>query len=272
MSTPSTADTENRRGPAVLSRGLRVLRAFTDLKPEWGVRELGRELRMDPATVHRILKTLKTEGFLQYEPSRRIYTIGTEFYRISAIVQQTSPVIQSALQIMAELVTECEETVSLGMYDAQALACTIIRQVQTTKSIRHVSREGFGWPLHAGAGAHAILAFLDREVVETVLSRPLAQFTKYTPRDPATIRKSLLKVRRLGYSLSNEECTIGGVGIGAPVWNANGVFGALVVVMPKSRYRAGVEKWIGPRVAAAASRLSSALGGRRTREGTEGPF
>lgn len=264
MPTPAIPKPENPKGPPVLSRGLTVLRAFTDIKTEWGVRELGRELRMDPATVHRILKTLQAEGFLQYEASRRLYTIGTEIYRISAIVQQTSPVIQSALRIMADLVADCEETVSLGIYDAHSMAFTVIRQVQTTKSIRHVSREGYGWPLHAGAGAHAVLAFSSPEVVEAVLAKPLAQFTRHTPCDPSAIRRSLVKVRSVGYSLSNQECTIGGVGVGAPVWNANGIFGALVVVMPKSRYKSGVEKSIGPKVAAAAARLSTALGGKRS--------
>jgi len=241
-----------------------VLRAFTDLKPEWGVRELARELGTHPTTVHRVLRGLTAEGFLQYEVSHRTYVIGTELYRMGARVQHTFSLTEAALPIMKGLVAECHETVSVGIYDPQRLTYSVVAQAQSESPIRHVPRLGHPWPLHAGAPAQAVLAFLDPAVIESVICEPLAGFTPSTITDPAALRKLLSEIRRRGYACSRGQAVAGGVAIAAPLWDARGAIGSLVLTMPDGRFENRLEKIIGPKVQAAAMLLSSALG--RTRE------
>lgn len=253
---------ERRRG--TLARVVDVLRAFTDSKPEWGVRELARTIRTDPTTAHRILRGLTGEGFLQYEASRRAYVVGTELYRMSARVQHTFSLTELALPIMKGLVAECHETVSVGIYDPQRHTYSVVAHVQSDNPIRHIPRLGYPWPLHAGAPAQSVLAFLDASVIETVLDKPLSGFTPLTLTDPAALRKLLSEIRGRGYACSRGEAVTGGVAIAAPLWDTRGVVGSLVLTMPAGRFRKGLEKKIGPKVKAAALEVSSALG--KTRE------
>lgn len=246
-----------------LARTVAVLRAFTDLKPEWGVRELAREIRTHPTTIHRILRGLTLEGFLKYEAPRRAYVVGAELYRIGARLQHTFSLTELALPIMKGLVAEYHETASVGIYDPQRRTYSVVAEVQSESPIRHVPRLGYPWPLHAGAPAQAVLAFLDPSVMEAVVAEPLAQFTPRTITDPAALGKLLAEIRRRGYACSRGEAVPGGVAIAGPLWDASGVVGSLVLTMPDHRFTKGMEKVIGPKVQAAAMVISSALG--RTR-------
>ena len=255
---------KDQRKRGTLSRTVAVLRAFTDRKPEWGVRELAREIQTDPTTMHRILRGLTLEGFLRYEVPRRTYVVGAELYRMGARVQHTFSLTELALPIMKDLVAEYHETVSVGIYDPQRQTYSVVARVQSENPVRHIPRLGYPWPLHAGAPAQAALAFLDASVIESVLGKPLARFTSRTLTDPAALGNLLSEIRKRGYACSRGEAVTGGVAIAAPLWDSRGVVGSLVLTMPDGRFRRGLEKKIGPKVKEAAMAVSSALG--RTRE------
>ncbi|QIK71643.1 helix-turn-helix domain-containing protein [Propioniciclava coleopterorum] len=53
-----------------VSRALKVLRAFSEENPSWGVTELANELDLDKSQVHRLLATLTRYGFVATVPRR----------------------------------------------------------------------------------------------------------------------------------------------------------------------------------------------------------
>jgi DNA-binding IclR family transcriptional regulator len=251
------------QGLAVLKRGLKVLRAFTELKPEWGVRELATEMQMPTTVVYRILRTFAMEGFLRYDKSRRNYRLGLELYRIGAIVHQNSPLTSIALPIMRELAQWSDETVLLGLYDPERVAMSFVAQVESDNPIRYVIKLGGLGHIHSGASGRAILAYLEPKVIDSVLSGPLEKVTDRTLTNPDEIRQVLKTIRKTGYAFSRGERIVGAFGVAAPVWDLNSVIGSLCATMPESRYKSGVEKIVGPKVQVAASRLSIAIGGKR---------
>jgi DNA-binding IclR family transcriptional regulator len=253
----------DEKGLAVLKRGLQVLRAFTEIKPEWGVRELAKEMQVPTTVVYRLLRTLTLEGFLQYDKSHRNYRLGLELYRIGAIVQQNLPLTSIALPIMKELAQWSNETVLLGLFDPERMAMSFIAQVESKNAIRYVVKLGGLESIHSGASGRAILAYLEPRIIESVLSGSLQAVTDRTLTDPEEIRQSLHKIRKSGYAWSRGERIVGAVGIAAPVWDFRSVAGSLCVTMPESRYKSGIEKTLGPKVQVAASRLSIAIGGKR---------
>jgi len=254
---------EPEQGLAVLKRGLQVLRAFTDLKPEWGVRELAKEMDVPTTVVYRILRTFAIEGFLQFDKSHRSYRAGPELYRIGAIVQQNMPLTSIALPIMRELAQRCDETILLGLYDAERLAMSFVAQVESSHPIRYVVKlGGLEW-IHSGASGRAILAYLEPKAIDSVLSKSLVAVTGRTLTNTEEIRRSLQKIRKTGYAFSRGERIVGAVGIAAPVWDFRSVIGSLCASMPESRYKTGIEKVVGPQVQVAASQLSIAIGGKR---------
>src|SRR5262245_42114715 len=61
-----------------------VLRQFSKTEPELGVSEIARRLGLDKATIHRVLRTLITERFVEQDPATKRYRLGFGVLDIAA--------------------------------------------------------------------------------------------------------------------------------------------------------------------------------------------
>ena len=88
------------------------------------------------------------------------------------------------------------------------------------------------------ATGRLLLAHARPEVLESYLSRVrFLTYTRYTVTDPDELRRLLVKVRRDGYALNDQEFVTGSTGIAAPVWNSKGeVIAALNLGTLTSRF------------------------------------
>src|SRR5690606_37844068 len=75
-----------------LAKGLQVLEAFSLDKPEWGVRELSRELGSNPASIHRIVTTLANSGYLEQDEESQRYRLGTRVLRLAGVYMRQNPI------------------------------------------------------------------------------------------------------------------------------------------------------------------------------------
>jgi DNA-binding IclR family transcriptional regulator len=77
-----------------------------------------------------------------------------------------------------------------------------------------------------------LLAHAHHDVVDTVLSRALVRYTRYTVTDPARVRAILADIRRNGHVISDRQVETISVSIAAPVRDASGtVVAALSIVV-----------------------------------------
>src|SRR5688572_23381049 len=67
---------------AGLRRGLEILGLFSDAKPEWGVSEVARELKILKSQIHRAIKTLEDMKYLRKDPVTRRYCLGFKAFEI----------------------------------------------------------------------------------------------------------------------------------------------------------------------------------------------
>ena len=66
-----------------VSKALALLELFTT-DVEWlGVREIGRILDINNATVHNLLRTLASSGFVEQHPETRKYRLGLALVRLA---------------------------------------------------------------------------------------------------------------------------------------------------------------------------------------------
>lgn len=121
------------------------------------------------------------------------------------------------------------------------------------------SRVGGRARMHATALGKAILAFSDRDFVDSVLSGPLLQQTEKTITDPAALRSELSRVRQERVAYDVEESRLGLFCVSAPVFAGQGgpVAGAISVT---GATELAIAKRYAPAVLATAMALSSAIG------------
>jgi DNA-binding IclR family transcriptional regulator len=118
---------------------------------------------------------------------------------------------------------------------------------------------GHTWPLHAGALAKALLAFMpDRDIV---LAQPLARLRPNTVTDPARLLEELEAIRRQGWARSQEETDVGVWGVAAAVLDAHGLpVAGIGLISPLERMAEDYEQRLVEQLARAVGAARGRLG------------
>jgi DNA-binding IclR family transcriptional regulator len=220
-----------------VEKALRILCAFTADRPMWGVRELSGHLGFSPATVQRLLQTLRSHGFVNQDPQTRHYRLGSIYYSFLHTLQSGLPVGQAAVPFMKQLLAQTRETVHLNVIDDTQRLC--IETLESARALKASMPIGSRSPLHAGASSKCLLAYSPPEFVESFLVKgPLPRITENTITDRERLRAELELIRSQGYAASLGE-TIPGLGsLSAPVLNHRSVLLAAVsLAVPEIRFR-----------------------------------
>jgi DNA-binding IclR family transcriptional regulator len=219
-----------------IEKALEILMAFNAGAPRRGVRDLSAQLGYSPATVQRILKTLKAYGFVAQDEQTRSYRLGGVYYRFLHTLQQAHPITEAALARMQRLALTTRETVHLNIVDGDQRLC--IETVEPLQPLKASMPIGSRSPLYAGASSKCLLAFSDDTKIEAYLKRvSLEAITPSTITGIDALRRALVRIREQGYALSQGEHNPGLGAMSVPVFNHRGMLSAaLSLAIPEIRY------------------------------------
>jgi DNA-binding IclR family transcriptional regulator len=223
--------------PNAIEKALQVLSAFQVDRPRWGVRELAGHLGFSPATVQRILQSLKAYHFIEQDPQTQQYRLGPIYYRFVEVLQSQHAVVQEAGAIMRRLSFETGETVHLNVVDGRERLC--IESVESVQSLKAGMPVGNRSPLYAGASSKCLLAFSpDAFVAAYLADLSPTPLTENTLVDKAALAADIAAIRRQGYAQSLAERTLGLGSLSVPVFSHNGqLLAALSLALPELRFR-----------------------------------
>lgn len=220
-----------------VEKALQIILAFSKERPTWGVRELATHLGFSPATVQRILQTLRLHTFVDQDPETRQYRLGNVYFSLYHTLQSTIPFSRTALPLMKQLVSKTRETAHLNIVDNDDRIC--IETVESPETLRASMPVGSRSPLYAGASSKCLLAFSSATFIDTYLSQvKLKPITSQTILNPATLKDALEDIRRQGYAISLGEHNPGLGAVSAPIFNHDGLLlAAISLAIPEIRYK-----------------------------------
>jgi DNA-binding IclR family transcriptional regulator len=221
-------------GPKVLEKALRMLDLFTTENPSWSVTEIARELDLPIPTAHRILRMLESRSYVMKSRSR--YCLGLGALELGRRAVASVDLRMRLGPVLRRLARETEETALLTVYHEARRGSLCVDRIETTHSLRLSIDIGRVTPIHAGASAKALLAFLDTPVIEDLLAHPLERLAPGTITDPERLRADLSEIRERGWALSQEENNLGAWGISAPVKFNGRVIAAIGFAGPMARH------------------------------------
>ncbi len=211
-----------------VSRALRVLRAFTEDHPSWGVTELADELDLDKSKVHRMLATLTQHGFTVLDPGTRRYTLGAALVQLGHRAEQ-SPGLRHRLEPhLDELAATTEESTVVCVPDGFRYRTIAARQ--GPGMVRYNTELGRSYPGHLGATGHAIFAFHHTVSVTDLLT---ADGHEPTEDEMAALRERHDRTRDDGHAVSDGEFDPRVASVAAPVMLEDQIFGSLSVLGPR---------------------------------------
>lgn len=200
-----------------------------------GVSDLSRALGVHKTTVSRLAATLAGRGLLERD-ERGSYRLGMTLVYLAGEVMADLQAVAVSRPVVQHLAETTRETVNLGVLHAGGVVC--VDQATGGSSIMSVSWIGRRTPLHCTANGKVLLAAMDDEQLEHVLTEPLGAYTPRSIVDPDVLRSELELCRRRGYASTIEELEEGLNAVAAPVHRGDGqVVAALSVAGPAFRLR-----------------------------------
>lgn len=248
-----------RRGIGSLVKAIDILFLFTDTSP-LGVRDIAQRLQIPATTAYRFVRTLRDRGLLEQDPQTRKYQLGLRLLELEGPILKHLDVRRAALPHMEDLAEHCNETVQLTLRRGTVGVC--IEVVESSEPLRVAPARGQSVPLHSGALAKAILAFLPKAEMDGYLdSGPLRRFTPNTLTEPNRLREELARIRKGGYAISLQEVYLGAAGVAAPIFDGAGrVVASLGVSGPIHRLTTSRLTGLAPEVLRHAEKISAQLG------------
>ena len=256
-----TVDSKNvNNAPSTVRKALEILEAFAEAGQPLGVTEISKKLNAHKSTVYRILQALSQKSYIHQDSVTEKYYLGFKILRMGAAILSQVSFRETGKETLKALAEETSQTVRLAVLEGSEVV--YIEHVDGKDPIRLHLQVGSRGPFYCTAAGKAILAFLQEEEREKVLSG--CQFERLTSKtiiDRIKFAGELEGVRKNGYSISNEEFREGIRAVGAPIFNMERmVIGAIAIVSPTFRMRNKDFPIFGQRVKKAAMEISQKMG------------
>lgn len=223
--------------------------------------DIAEQLSLPRQTVYRVVKQLEEIGLVIRNPSRERYCIGQRLNQLALAAISNSYQNKASHAILQQLVDDVGETCNIGMLDGHEVI--YIDRVECDWPLRVQLMAGSRVPVYCTAIGKLLLANLDAEARQHILSvSELKRFTENTITSPQELEGNFEEVRLLGYSINNQEDSVGLIALAVPIYDTNGDIAAgLAVHAPEARLSIPAARLLLPKFNKAAARIGAALFG-----------
>ncbi len=253
-------DSSSKTTVQSVERTLDILEALAETG-EVGIAQLSSQVSLHASTVHRLLSTLISRGYVRQNPESGRYLLGLKPLDVARAVRDHLDLRMEALPVLQDLMRQSGETANLAVQDDHQIV--YLEQVSSPGwMLRMFVQVGARAPLHSTASGKVLLAALSKEELRQMLnSYILAPYATRTIVDAGILMAELDEARRQGYATDYGEQEDGVSCIAAPVWDFSGrVVAAISISGPWIRITPERVPLLVPLVQEACGRLSAALG------------
>jgi DNA-binding IclR family transcriptional regulator len=219
-------------------------------------------------TVHRILHSLASQGFVRKDEAVQTYYLGPILLRLGDACRAQWDLRRASLPHIRRLALAANESILLAAWYGDTVIC--LDSVESERSYAYFVTPGRELPINAAAGAKAMLAYQPAEDIDKAIAcSTLTSFTTSTITDPDELKAELAEVRRKGFSECDGELEVGVNSIASPILKSDGrAVGSVVVLGPTQRFDAEARERVLPELLTCTRMISGSLGaemGFRTR-------
>jgi DNA-binding IclR family transcriptional regulator len=226
-----------------------------------GVSDIAERVGLPKSTVSRLLLTLVELGVAEQTGPGGGYRLGPYLHRLAGAALPVRSLIDRARPHLVELVQSVGESAGLSILDGSQVL--YLDQVTADGDIQVRDWSGERLDPHLVSSGLVLLGGASEQVVEALLSNPLASLTPHSVTDPRHIRERIAMATSVGYAWAVDELSIGMSSVAAPIVDRAGkVVAAVHVHGPTFRFRPRMTT--GPdvvvdRLVASAARISESI-------------
>ena len=219
-----------------LEKTLTVLETLVSSEESLSLMEISSASGLGKGNVHRILDTLRANGYVRQDSPNRKYGIGVKLIELGSKIKLEAFLRSIVLAPLEDVFHQCNETVNAAVLEANQIKYIV--RLEPEHYLRVSIKEGTRFPAHTTAIGKVLLAMLsDKELQEIYPSddalKKLA-LDSYVSLD--AVLKEVRRVRRTGLAYDYEETILGVHCVAVPIRNLpNGTLLAVGISGPKAR-------------------------------------
>lgn len=256
----SHAITDVHRTVKSAERSVDILELLAEDDGYHTLSELQRSLGLPRSSLHGLLRTLTSRGWLETDARGTAYRIGLRALRIGAAYLEGDPTVQLAGPLLVRLRNELDETVHLARLSGPDIV--YLASQESLHHLRSASRIGRRVPAHAASLGKVLLAERSPEEVAAVLPDPLPALTPETVVHLPDLLDELQEIRLRGWGTERGQSAAGLGCIAVTVPSQNPARDAISCSIPLARFSSDRIPDIVAALRAAADELARQLGPR----------
>lgn len=202
----------------VLANARTLIDLLADIGP-LSIAEIADQTDIPRPSVYRLIDGLEAISLVESLPDARVQCSRRWLHLADASLAGMVE-WRDAPRVLDGLVEHTGQTAFLSVPRANGAVCVGWAQGRGIGVL--VLRPGRSLPYHAGAAGRALLAFGHEDVEGLLGQAPFARLTPYTLTTAEELRADVANTRERGYSVSDQDVTVGIGAVGVPVTDAAG--------------------------------------------------
>ncbi len=232
----STERAPAKDGVKSAQRALSVLELLVSSETPLTFGEIGAKLDYPRSSLFGLLNTLLDRHWIELDEQTRKYRLGMRTFEAGNAYLRSIDLVEIARPRMERVRDVLDEIVQFSVLDGRHNV--YLCKVEGGQNLRLASEVGRRLPAHATALGKMLLAGLSEEQFDRLdWPAALQRFTPSTITTTIELKNELARARELGYTIDNEEHTIGVRCFAKPILNHSGqTIAALSVSFPTVRF------------------------------------
>ena len=205
-----------------LARGLAVINAFSQQRPQQSISQLSLKTEIPRAAVRRCLLTLARLGYVGHDPERRTFMLRPKVLSLGYAYLSSIPLVTMAQPVLDRLSQSLHESSSVAVLEGGEIA--YVARSKSSRRIMSVDLSvGSRLPAYCTSLGRVLLAGIPPPELKAYLAdlKPVKR-TPHTVVSKEGLRAAIDAARRDGFSIVDEELEVGLRSIAVPITDIRG--------------------------------------------------
>ncbi|WP_101845181.1 IclR family transcriptional regulator [Halobacillus sp. Marseille-P3879] len=220
-----------------ITNAMKILNLYkTSKSKELSVTDISSQVNLPKSTAHRLITTLRREGFLSQNPRNGKYRLGLSLLTLGGVISVHKEIYRDTFPFVEQLVRKLDETCQICLLEEEHLV--FYYRVHRNEPENLETNEGRKGPIHCTSSGLVLLAYQDLAFKEQVLSNPLRRYTPYTVTDPDKLLARLQSIEKEGFAFCEGEYYKGFSSVAVPIRDySSNVVSSLTMISPTKRIK-----------------------------------
>ncbi|MDI3559508.1 IclR family transcriptional regulator [Bradyrhizobium sp. Arg816] len=217
--SPSEADHDARDGGVQsVDRALSILETLAEDDEGYRLSDLAVRTGLSASTVHRLLATLESRRFVQFDRAESKWHVGVRSFTVGASFARRRNFSTQAIPYLRKLRDLTRETANLAVVDDEFII--VLTRMESREIMRSLTQVGGRVAMvTSGVGKAVLATYSDEDVGAVIRHHGMPRLTEKSIVRPGDLFKELEKIRKQGFALDDEEACMGLRCIAAVVYN-----------------------------------------------------